>query len=207
MAAAVILQGLTAHFLAHSVHSLSDSDRILIHGGAGGVNVLLTQYAKKAGALVITTVSNAAKSTISKQAGADYVLYHDQDLVKTIDALTNGNGISVVYDGIGQSTLQESLAVLAPKGLFVLYGQASGPVPPIDLTILHQKSLFVTRPAFAHYVSPRQVLLNRVDTVLHDVLANRLQLTIDRKYPLSEAAESHRRLESRHAIGKILLIP
>jgi NADPH2:quinone reductase len=207
--AAVMLQGMTAHYLSHATYPLRADDTALIHAAAGGVGLLLVQMAKMRGARVIGTVSTAAKATLAREAGADeVVLYEAQDFEAEAKRLTGGRGVQVVYDSVGRATFDRSLNCLAPRGYLVLYGQASGPVPPLDLQVLAQKgSLFVTRPTMGSYVATREALLERAGAVLGWVASGRLRVRIDRTFPLAEAAEAHRALASRATTGKLLLIP
>lgn len=206
--AAAMLQGMTAHYLAHSSYPLKQGDTALVHAGAGGVGLILTQMAKALGAQVISTVSTAAKAQLSKEAGADYVInYVEQDFEEEVKSITNGAGIEVAYDSVGQSTFDKSIACLKPRGYMVLYGQASGPVPPVPVAVLNAKSLFLTRPGLAHYTQTREELLQRAGDVLGWVRDGKLKLHIHGTFPLSDAAEAHRQLEGRATTGKLLLIP
>ncbi len=207
--AAVMLQGMTAHYLSHATYPLRADDTALVHAAAGGVGLLLVQMAKMRGARVIGTVSTAAKATLAREAGADeVVLYETEDFEAEAKRLTGGRGVQVVYDSVGRATFDRSLDCLAPRGYLVLYGQASGPVPPLDLQILAQKgSLFVTRPTMGSYVATREALLERAGAVLGWAASGRLKVRIDRTFPLAEAAEAHRALASRATTGKLLLIP
>ncbi|MCS6845980.1 MAG: quinone oxidoreductase [Caldilineales bacterium] len=208
-AAAVMLQGMTAHYLALSTFPLKPGDTALVHAAAGGVGLLLVQVAKRAGATVFGTVGNEAKAALARQAGADAVILYDQvDWVQEVKRLTNGRGVDVVYDGVGAATFEGSLDCLRPRGLLCLFGQASGPVPPVNLQILNAKgSLYVTRPSLGHYLLDRSELLWRAGDVLGWVAAGELQVHIDRVLPLSQAAEAHRLLQGRQTAGKVLLTP
>jgi NADPH2:quinone reductase len=208
-AAAVILQGMTAHYLATSTYPVTTGDRCLIHAAAGGTGQLLCQIAKRRGADVIGTASTPAKAALATQAGADAViLYTQQDFVAETMRLTGGRGASVVYDSVGKDTFEKSLDVLAPRGMLVLFGQSSGPVGPIDPQILNQKgSLFLTRPRLGHYVATREELLARAGDLFGWMLDGKLRVRIDREIPLAQAADAHRALESRATTGKVLLIP
>jgi NADPH2:quinone reductase len=208
-AAAAMLQGMTAHYLALTTYPLRPGDTCLIHAAAGGVGLLLCQVARRQGARVIATVSNEAKALLAREAGADEViLYTRDDFESETRRLTSGRGVAVVYDGVGRATFAKSLACLAPRGMLVLFGQASGPVPPFDPAVLSQKgSLFLTRPTLFHYVASRENLLARAGDVLGWIADGRLKLRIDREYPLSAAADAHRALEARETSGKLLLIP
>jgi NADPH:quinone reductase len=207
--AAAMLQGMTAHYLATSTHPLAPGETCLVHAGAGGVGLLLTQIAKRRGARVFTTVSTEEKARHSKAAGADETIdYTKQDFEAEVKRLTDGKGVRVVYDSVGKTTFEKSLACLAPRGLMALFGQSSGPVPPFDAQVLSQRgSLYLTRPTLAHYTATRGELLARAGDVLGWVADGSLKLAIDREFPLSEAAAAHRALEGRHTSGKVLLIP
>ncbi len=206
-AAAVLLQGMTAHYLAHSTYAIQRGDTVLIHAGAGGVGLLLTQYAKRLGARVLTTVSTTQKAVLSRQAGADEViLYTENDFAEEVRRLTEGQGLPVVYDSVGQSTFEQSLRCLRPRGLLVLFGASSGAVPPFDLIRLSTMgSLYVTRPTLKDYVATRPELEARAGSVLHDVAEGVLDVRVDATYPLAEAAEAHRDLQARRTTGKLLL--
>lgn len=208
-AAAAILQGMTAHYLAHSTYPIQPHDTVLIHAGAGGTGLLLTQFAKILGARVITTVSTEAKAALSREAGADEViLYTQTDFPTEVKRLTGGVGLPVVYDSVGKSTFEGSLTCLRPRGTLVLFGGASGPVPPFDLIRLSTMgSLYVTRPTLKDYIATRADLEARATEVLNHVSEGTLKLRIDHTYPLADAAEAHRDLESRKTTGKILLLP
>ena len=208
-AAAAMLQGMTAHYLTASTYPVKSGDSCLVHAAAGGVGLLLVQIAKRRGARVIGTVSTAQKAQRARAAGADEVIrYTEQDFVAETRRFTKGAGVQVVYDSVGKTTFEGSLKALAPRGMLVLFGQSSGPVPPFDPQILNQRgSLFLTRPTIQHYVATRAELLERAGEVLGWVRDGELKLTIDREVPLSQAAEAHRLLESRATIGKLLLVP
>lgn len=209
VAAAIMLQGMTAHYLSHSTFPLKAGDTALVHAAAGGVGLLLVQMAKRRGARVIGTVSTDAKAAVAREAGADHVIvYTAQDFEAEVKRLTDGRGVAVVYDGVGRTTYEKSMNCLAPRGYLVLFGQSSGPVPPIDPQVLSQKgSLFLTRPTMAHYIATREELLTRAGDVLGWVQTGALRVRIDRAFPLREAAEAHRYLASRRSVGKLLLIP
>jgi NADPH:quinone reductase len=208
-AAAAMLQGMTAHYLAFSTHTLEEGQRCLVHAAAGGVGLLLCQLARGAGAHVIGTCSTEEKAAAAREAGArDVILYKDADFVAEVKRLTSGEGVHVVYDSVGKTTFDGSLACLAPRGLLVSFGQSSGRIAPLDPLVLAQKgSLFLTRPALADYVRTREDLLWRAGEVLDRIKGEKLRLTIDRALPLAEAAEAHRLLESRATSGKLLLLP
>jgi NADPH2:quinone reductase len=209
LAAAVFLQGLTAHYLALSTYPLRSGDTCLVHAAAGGVGLLLCQVAKRRGARVIGTVSSEAKARLAREAGADEViLYTEQDFEAATRRLTGGAGLQVVYDSVGKTTFDQGLNLLARRGMMVLYGQSSGPVPPVDLQVLNQKgSLFVTRPTLFHHIVTRDELLARANELFGWVADGSLRVRIDHEYPLRDAAEAHRALESRKTMGKLLLLP
>ena len=208
-AAALLLQGMTAHYLATSTYPLKHGDTCLLHAAAGGVGLLLCQVAKLRGARVIGTVSTEAKAQLARDAGADHlILYTSQDFAVETRRLTDGRGVQVVYDSVGRTTFDKDFDVLAPRGMLVMFGQSSGVVPPFELLRLSQKgSLYLTRPILAHYVSTREELLARSRDIFDWVAAGKLHVRIDREIPLSEAAEAHRALEERETTGKVLLIP
>jgi NADPH2:quinone reductase len=206
--AAAMLQGMTAHYLAYSTYSLKSGDTALIHAGAGGVGLLLIQMAKMAGAQVITTVSTKEKAAMALGAGADHaVLYMEQDFAAEVMKITNNKGVQVVYDAVGKDTFEGSVASLAPRGYLVLYGQASGPVPPVALSVLNPKSLFLTRPGLGSYTATRAELEQRAGEVLGWVASGKLNIKIHGRYALKDAAEAHRELQGRLTSGKLLLIP
>lgn len=207
--AAVILQGMTAHYLATSTFPLRPGHSCLVHAAAGGVGLLLCQIAKRRGARVIGTVSTEAKAALAREAGADEaILYTQQDFEAAVKRLTGGRGLQVAYDSVGKTTWEKSMNCLAPRGYMVSFGQSSGPVPPIDPQILNAKgSLFLTRPTLRDYILTREELLGRAGDVLGWVRAGRLRVRIDRTFPLAQAAEAHRYLASRQSTGKLLLIP
>jgi NADPH2:quinone reductase len=209
LAAAVMLQGMTAHYLTHSTFPLQEGQTALVHAAAGGVGLLLCQMAKMRGATVIGTAGGEEKTRLAKSAGADEVIvYTEQDFVEETRRITGGEGVHVVYDSVGKSTFEGSLDCLRPRGYMVLFGQSSGPVPPLDLQILNQKGgLFVTRPALAQYTATREELLWRAGSVLSWVGNNTLDVRIGGTYSLSDAAQAHRDLEGRKTTGKLLLIP
>lgn len=208
-AAAVMLQGMTAHYLVYSTYPLNEGESCVIHAAAGGVGLLLVQMAKMRGARVFGTVSTEAKAELARQAGADEVIvYTKQDFLEVVRSATNGRGVDVVYDSVGAATWEKSLDCLRPRGMMVSYGNASGPVPPFQPLVLSQKgSLFLTRPSLQHYVATREELLWRAGDVLAWVQEGRLKLRIERVYRLAEAAEAHRALESRATAGKLLVVP
>jgi NADPH:quinone reductase len=208
-AAAIMLQGLTAHYLSRSTYPLKEGDTCLILAAAGGVGLILTQMAKMCGAYVIGAVSTKDKAELAYKAGADAViLYSEQDFVEEVKRITNGKGVNVVYDSVGKATFDQSLNCLMPLGYMVLFGQSSGPVPPVDPTILNVKgSLFLTRPTLFHYISNSQKLKARADDVFCWVIENKISVRIDRTVPLKDAAKAHQALENRETSGKILLVP
>jgi len=204
-----MLQGMTAHYLSESTYPLKPGDSCLVHAAAGGVGLLLVQMAKRRGARVLGTVSTEEKAALARGAGADEViLYTQQDFEAEVKRLTGGRGVNVVYDSVGQSTFDKSLACLVPRGMLVLYGQSSGPVAPFNLATLASKgSLFVTRPVLFHYIADRESLVGRAGDVLGAVAAGRLSVRIERTFPLADVAEAHRALEGRKTTGKVLLVP
>jgi NADPH2:quinone reductase len=208
-AAAAMLQGMTAHYLTHATHPTRPGDVALVHAAAGGVGLLLVQMLKRAGARVIGTCSTDEKAALVREAGADeVVLYSREDFAPAVRRLTDGRGCDVVYDSVGQATFEGSLASLRPRGLLVLFGQSSGPVPPFDLGRLNALgSLFVTRPSLAHYTATRAELEERAGAVLGAVAEGALRVRIGARFPLAEAAAAHRALEGRATTGKVLLLP
>jgi NADPH:quinone reductase len=208
-AAAVMLQGMTAHYLTYSTYPLRKGEVVLLHAAAGGVGLLLTQVAKKIGAQVIGTVSSEEKAALAKSAGADHaILYTQTDFEQEVKRITAGAGVDVVYDSVGQTTFDKSLNCLKRRGMMVLFGQSSGPVPPFSPNILNAKgSLYLTRPGIGHYTATRDELLSRAGDVLGWVAEGSLKVRVDRVYPLREAAQAHRDLESRRTAGKIILQP
>ena len=208
-AAAAMLQGMTAHYLATSTRQLGPGDTCLVHAAAGGVGLLLCAIAKKRGARVIGTVSTPEKAALARAAGADEViLYTEQDFVAETKRLTGGKGVAAVFDSVGKTTFEKGLDVLVPRGTMALFGQSSGAAPAIDPQILNAKgSIFLTRPSLFAYVASRDELLARAADVLGWVQDGSLPLRIDRELPLADAAAAHRALEGRGTAGKILLIP
>jgi NADPH:quinone reductase len=208
-AAAAMLQGMTAHYLAYSTFPLKAGDTALVHAGAGGVGLLLTQIATRIGARVITTVSTAEKAELSREAGAsDVILYTEQDFEAEVKRLTGGKGVDVVYDSVGKTTFAGSLNCLRPRGLLALFGASSGPVPPFDLIQLAGKgSLFITRPTLWHYVATRAELEWRAGDVLGWAARGELKLRTEFIYPLDDAAQAQIDMEARKTTGKILLEP
>jgi len=209
IAAAAMLQGMTAHYLATSTYPLKPGDTCVVHAGAGGVGLLLTQIAKLRGARVLATVSNAEKARLSREAGADLTVdYTTQDFEAEARRFTDGRGVQVVYDSVGRTTFEKGLASLAVRGMMVLFGQSSGPVAPLDPQVLSQRgSLYLTRPTLFNYTVSREELLARAGDVLGWVRDGRLKLRLEHDFPLSEAAAAHAALEGRRTTGKVLLIP
>lgn len=212
VAAALPLQGMTAHYLACSTYPVRPGDVALVHAGAGGVGLLLTQLVVARGGRVVSTVSTPEKAELSRAAGAEHVVRYDEldDLATQLPALvreaTGGDGVSVVYDGVGRSTFDASLASLRRRGMLVLFGGASGQVPPFDLQRLNSGgSLYVTRPTLADYVATREELVDRADDLFRRVEDGTLDVRIGARFPLAEAAAAHRALEGRETTGKVLL--
>ena len=208
-AAAALLQGMTAHYLLHATYVPQFGDHILIHAGAGGTGLLLIQMARRLGAKIITTVSTEAKAALAREAGAHHViLYTQEDVPARVREITQGEGLPVVYDSVGKSTFEQSLQTLCPRGTLVLFGGASGAVPPFDLIRLSQMgSLYVTRPTLRDYVATREDLEQRARDIFRWVADGSLKLRIAHTYQLAEAAQAHRELEARATTGKLLLIP
>jgi NADPH2:quinone reductase len=208
-AAAVMLQGMTAHYLCHSTYPLRPGDTALVHAAAGGVGLLLVQIAKHCGARVIGTVSTEEKARLARQAGADEViLYTQTDFEAEVKRLMAGKGVHVVYDSVGKTTFDKSLNCLRPRGYMVLFGQSSGAVPPLDPQVLNAKgALFLTRPTLGFYTADRQELLSRTNDLFAWMASGELKVRIDRTFPLAQAAEAHRYMEGRQSKGKVLLIP
>jgi NADPH2:quinone reductase len=209
LGAAVMLQGLTAHYLVHSTYALKAGEWAVVHAAAGGVGLLLVQMATRLGARVIGTVSTDAKAALAREAGAEaVVIYTREDFVAAVMRLTDGRGVPVVYDSVGRSTFEGSLDCLAPRGLLALFGQASGAVPPLDPQLLATKgSLYLTRATLGHHVATRAELLARANDLFDWVRAGTLRVRVDRRYRLADAAGAHRALEGRLTAGKVLLIP
>src|SRR5262245_11318338 len=208
-AAAAMLQGMTAHYLTHSTYAIQRGDTILLHAAAGGAGLLVVQMAKRRGARVIGTVSTADKAELARSVGIDdVILYTQTDFEAEVKKLTDGKGVSAVYDSVGKTTYEKSLNCLRPRGMLVLFGQSSGPVPPLDPGILAAKgSLYLTRPSLGHYSATREELLARATDVLDWVAKGELKLRIHQTFALSDTAEAHRELESRRTTGKLLLAP
>jgi NADPH2:quinone reductase len=208
-AAATMLQGMTAHYYATSTYPIQPGDKVLVHAAAGGTGQLLVQIAKLRGGWVIGTVSTKEKAQIAKAAGADAtILYTEQDFEMETKRLTGGRGVDVVYDSVGKTTFDKSLNCLRPRGYMVLCGQASGPVDPINPQILNQRgSLYLTRPTLGSYIATRAELLQRANDLFDWIIAKKLDVHIDKTFPLAQAAEAHRYMEARMTKGKVLLIP
>ena len=208
-AAAVLLQGMTAHYLTRSTYPLKAGETALVHAGAGGVGLLLTQMAAHIGARVISTVSTKAKAALSREAGAsDVILYTEQEFEPEVKRLTAGKGVDVVYDSVGKTTFDGSLNCLRPRGMLALFGASSGPVPPFDPILLNSKgSLFLTRPTLWHYIATRAELESRAGDVLGWAASGELKVRTEHTYPLANAAQAQIDLEERKTTGKILLVP
>ncbi len=209
LAAAVMLQGMTAHYLTHSTFPLEEGQTALVHAAAGGVGLLLVQMAKMRGATVIGTAGNEEKAKLARGAGADEVIiYTEQDFVEETRRITGGEGVHVAYDSVGKETFEGSLDCLRRRGYMVLFGASSGPVPPFNIQTLNQKGgLFLTRPALAQYTATREELLWRAESVLSWIGQNNLDVRIGGTYSLEDAEQAHRDLEGRKTTGKLLLIP
>jgi len=204
-----MLQGMTAHYLLNSTYKLQRGETALIHAAAGGVGRLLVQMAKKIGARVIATAGTEEKAQLARDAGANECIFYTQaDFEAETKRLTDGQGVHVVYDGVGKATFDKDLEVLRPRGYLVLFGGSSGAVPPFDLIKLSQKgSLFITRPTLAHYTATREELEWRANDVLGSIARGELKLRIHKAYTLEEAEQAHRDLEGRKTSGKLLLVP
>jgi NADPH2:quinone reductase len=205
VAAAVLLQGCTAHYLAVSTYPIQDGDWVIVHAAAGGVGLLLTQIAKRRGGRVIATTSSDEKAALARGAGADETIGYDRFGARAMEL--SGDGVHAVYDGIGAATFDESLGSLRPRGSMVLYGAASGPPPAVEIARLNAKSLFLTRPTLAHYGQFGDELRRRAGEVLEWVAAGELDVRIGARYPLAEAARAQADLESRQTTGKLILTP
>ena len=208
-AAAVMLQGMTAHYLTHSTYPLKAGETALVHAAGGGTGQLLVQIAKRCGARVIGTVSTDEKAALAREAGADEVINYSQtNFDVEVKRLTNNAGVDVVYDSVGKDTFDKSLNCLRRRGYMVLYGASSGAVPPMDPQTLNAKgSLFLTRPFLGHYTADRAELVGRVSDVFNWVVAGELKVRIDKTFLLTQAADAHKYLEGRQSKGKILLVP
>ncbi|HEX9445555.1 MAG TPA: quinone oxidoreductase [Candidatus Binatia bacterium] len=208
-AAAVMLQGMTAHYLTHDTYPLHPGATALVHAAAGGTGLLLIQMAKIRGARVIGTASTREKAARAKSAGADEaIVYSEQDFETEVKRITGGRGVDVVYDSVGKATYEKSLSSLAPRGMLVIFGQASGPVPPFDTAVLNARgSLFLARPSLTHHTTDHAEVLRRAGDLFRWIETGRLSVYIGKTFPLAEAAAAHRLLASRGSAGKLLLIP
>ncbi len=207
-AAAMMLQGMTAHYLTHSTYPLKEGDIALVHAAAGGVGRLLVQMAKLIGATVIGTVSTEDKARIAKEAGADHVIiYTETDFEEEVKNITNGKGVEVVYDSVGKTTLEKSARCLKRRGYLAFFGQSSGAVTSIDLTLLSKNGLFITRPSLNNYVTNHEELLERANDLARWIESGELKLRIHETFPLKEAKDAHELLENRKSAGKLLLVP
>ena len=208
-AAAAMLQGMTAHYLAYDTHPLKQGQTALIHAAAGGVGLLLVQMAHHIGVRIIATVSTEEKAKLARAAGADeIILYTQSDFEAETKRITGGQGVDVVYDSVGKTTFEKGLNLLRPRGMMVLYGGSSGAVAPMDPLVLTQKgSLFLTRPSLGHYIITPQELQQRAGAVFGMIREGKLKLRIEHVYPLAEVQQAHRDLEGRKTTGKLLLLP
>jgi NADPH2:quinone reductase len=207
LAAAALLQGMTAHYLATSTYPVPAGDDVLLHAAAGGVGLLLTQIVKQRGGRVIGTTSGEAKAELARSAGADEVIGYE-GFANRVRELTGGERAAVVYDGVGKATFEESLASLRPRGMMVLYGSASGPVPPFDpMRLEGAGSLYLTRPTLRHYTATREELLQRAGDVFSWIAEGKLEVRIGGRYPLGQARQAHQDLGGRRTTGKLLLLP
>ena len=208
-AAAAMVHGLTAHYLVNDAHKLKAGETALVHAAAGGVGLLLVQMARAIGARVIGTASSDEKAKLAREAGADEVIvFTRQDFESEVKRLTGGKGVEVVYDGVGNATFEKNLNVMRLRGMLVLYGMSSGPVPPVDPAKLSEKgSLYMARTTLAHFTATREELLARTSALFAMIADGTLKLRIAKTYPLSEAVESHRAMEARKIAGKLLVIP
>ena len=208
VAASILLQGLTAHYLVHRTYPIQPGATILVHAAAGGVGLLLCQWAKHLGATVIGVVSTEAKAELARAHGAAHVVVGTQGLPAEVKRITSGRMVPVVYDSVGRDTFQASLDCLAPLGLMVSYGNASGPVPPVDLAMLSAKgSLFITRPSLATYTATRPVLLGMANELFNAIASGVLHASVNQRIPLKDASEAHRALEGRQTTGSTVLVP
>jgi NADPH:quinone reductase len=207
LAAAVMLQGMTAHYLCHSTYPVKEGDITVVHAAAGGVGLLLTQMIKQRGGVVVATTSSTAKGVLAQQAGADYVTTYDE-FVDTVDRITEDRGADVVYDSVGKTTFDNSLAALRPRGMMILYGGSSGQVPPFDPQRLNTGgSLYLTRPTLGNYIADRAELLWRAGDLFEWIAKGQLDVRIGTEYPLADAPRAHEDLAARRTTGKLLLIP
>lgn len=207
-AVGVMVHGLTAHYLANDAHKLKAGETALVHAAAGGVGLLLVQMARAIGAHVIGTVSSREKEKLAREAGADEVIvFTEQDFESEVNRLTGGKGVEVVYDGVGKATFEKNLNVMRLRGMLVLYGMSSGPVPPVDPAKLSEKgSLYMARTTLAHFTATRDELLARTSALFGMIAEGKLKLRIAKTYPLAEAAQAHRDMEARAVAGKLLLV-
>jgi NADPH:quinone reductase len=208
-AAASMMHGLTAHYLVNDAHKLKAGETALVHAAAGGVGLLLVQMARAIGARVIGTVSSEDKGKLAREAGADEVIvFTKQDFEEEVKRLTSGKGVDVVYDGVGKATFEKNLNVMRLRGMLVLYGMSSGPVPPVDPARLSEKgSLYMARTTLAHFTATREELLARTSALFSLIEQGKLKVRIAKKYSLVDAAQAHRDMEARKVAGKLLLIP
>jgi NADPH:quinone reductase len=208
-ASAAMMHGLTAHYLANDAHKLKAGETALVHAAAGGVGLLLVQMARAIGARVIGTASSEEKAKLAREAGADEVIiFTKQDFEPEVKRLTGGKGVDVVYDGVGKATFEKNLNVMRLRGMLVLYGMSSGPVPPVDPAKLSEKgSLYMARTTLAHFTATREELLARTGALFAMIAEGKLKLRIAKKYPLAEAPQAHQDMEARKIAGKLLLIP
>jgi NADPH2:quinone reductase len=208
-AAATMLQGMTAHYLCHSTYAVRKGDTVLVHAAAGGVGLLLVQMCHNIGARVIGTVSTEEKAKLARDAGADdVILYSSSDFETETKRLTDNKGVNAVFDSVGKTTFEKGLNIIKPRGIMVLFGGSSGAVPPFDLIALSTKgSLYVTRPTLGHYTATREELESRAEAVFGMIAAGKLKLRIEHTYPLAQAQQAHRDLESRKTTGKLLILP
>ncbi|MCH8063242.1 MAG: quinone oxidoreductase [Chloroflexi bacterium] len=206
--AAIMLQGMTAHYLCHSTYPIKQGDTAIVHAGAGGVGLILTQMVKFLGGTVISTVSTDEKAALSREAGADHVIkYTEQDFEEEVMKITDGAGVEAVFDSVGKTTFDKGIACLKDRGYMVLYGMSSGQVDPVPIPMLNRKSLFLTRPGLAAYIATREDLLQRAGDVLSWIQSGKLKLRIHGTFALKDVAEAHRQLEGRLTTGKLLLVP
>jgi NADPH2:quinone reductase len=208
LSAAVLLQGMTAYVLTHSTYTLKAGDAVLIHAGAGGTGQLMIQMAKRLGAYVFATVSTDEKAALARAAGADRaIIYTREDFEDEVKRASAGQGVQVVYDSVGKTTFDKSLNCLARGGYLVLYGEASGPVPPVEPWRLVTNSVYLTRPGLTHFIATREELQQCAHEVLSGVISGQLEVHIDRTLPLAAASEAHSAMERRATAGKVLLVP
>jgi NADPH:quinone reductase len=208
LAAAALLQGITAQYLSTSTHAVQPRENVIVHAAAGGVGLLLTQMVAMRGGRVIATTSTEEKAQLAREAGAAEVIPYEQFAARAMKELTGGLGVDVVYDGVGAATFDESLASLRPRGVMVLYGSASGRVPAVDpMRLENGGSLYLTRPSIRHYTATRQELLERAREIFDLITEDKLRVRIGGRYPLEEARRAHEALEGRRTTGKLVLIP